>query len=678
MIMNSKYVYAFAGLLLGMTACSNEDLMPTSGQQRGETVFVSLKVDRNKAETRTIIEETDVTDGVGLSNVWAAGDQVTLVAADGAVAGTLTLQGEGGSSEGIFSGEATIADGEYTVWYLGDARAGNPYAEFNEQGEFVNALATPDCPVSGDFGDLNKGDLMNSQVQIIVKDGKATVAESVTLASQMAMAHFTLSMDGLDTALAADGAKLTLSYTVGVTPYSYIITNKSADVFVPLFPGEYAPSFTLVSGEKTYTYAFKSATQVNAGVYYCGAKNSTTGKNDGITVTLKDPTVTDPYEGYENEDPRNPLHKFAKTNLVRVGERGSLVNGFADSETENGALYQWGRNHGYMDNAGFFADYETDSDFINFEDAFGDIEIDEDASQRTFDFYAYYPGGESLYTGTGGYILGNNVYDPFLYYAPISYDRPKFYDSLEILQSHTDKFFMDATEAEYLGNLGGFLWYDTNSDYWLNSFGDGGITWTERAKNCGYENTNPCPDGWRLPTLAEFKAISPEQNISNSRNYLTTLLKNYSELRYDAENDIDYAIRWVYETTGLKIQCLIVSSDFKKSQLSSIRWDKESGVVTRIFPFTGAITTVGGYDGLDNISVALPYHRGTPDAGVFDRLMIGIGNNTNQALGGYWISEKDNFFKFMAGEKVGLRQGQLMITDAAPSWGYAIRPVMAK
>lgn len=701
MTMNSKYAYAFAGLLLGLTACSNEDLRPTSGLQKGETVFVSLKVDRNKAETRTIIEETDVTNGVGLSNVWAPGDQVTLVAADGAVAGTLTLQSEGGSSEGIFSGEVTIAGGKYTVWYLGDARDGNPYAEFNEQGELVKALATPDCPVSGEFGDLNKGDLMNSEVEIIVKDGKATVAESVTLASQMAMAHFTLSMDGLDTALNADGAKLTLSYTVGETPYSYSITNKSADVFVPLFPGEYAPSFTLVSGEKTYTYAFKSATQVNAGVYYCGAKNATTGKSDGISVTLKDPTVTDPYEGYENEDPRNPLHKFAKYNLVRVGEIGSLENGFASAETENGALYQWGRNYGYMDDKGIYTNprqlYIPNTDFINYAEAQGFMTYDLDNGISKADFYAYREPGS--YTE---YNLSTGVSMHYTNSAGVFFNSPYEYTSVAEIKAHPTKYFMDATPNGRIAGFGspaeGMEWNDNRPDYWISTFDvDGGSTWAARAKACGYETSNPCPSGWRLPSKEEFAAIAPEGEGIDYEGSLGTKLSGYAEAR--EYKGVRYAIRWIYNKDYLQIECVVDDNVKTDDDITDLFWDQHvDDRVVRIFPYTGSITPLImlGDGAMHNYYelVVRPFHRGIPgrDIGLLtiqgfygERYFMIDPEDTgkaNNAFGGYWTEDKNSAFRFQAGEKMNSKTSYLQMEYsegmAAPVLGYAIRPVMAK
>ena len=679
--MNSKYVYAFAGLMLGLTACSNEDLTSQSGKYNGETVFVSLNVDRSNGGTRTIIEEVDAEGGVGLSNVWAKGDQVTLVSKAGVVAGTLTLEGEGGSSDGIFSGEATIDDGEYTVWYLGDARDGNPpYASLNENGQLVNALATAGCSISGKWDDLNKGDLMNSTVQIIVKDGKATVAESVTLEAQMAMAHFTLSMDGLEDALSAEGASLKLAYTVGETPYSYSITNQSADVYVPLIPGTYAPSFTLTSGEKTYSYAFKNTTVVNAGVYYCGVKNATTGKSDGISVTLKDPTEQDPYEGYENEDPNNPLHKFAKYNLVRVGERGSLTNGFASSDEDNGGLYQWGRNYGFMPTQGMYEDTQYASilteKYSHWLDAFGYISYNWDEYYSNPEYYIYNPTNTAVVCGVSGHFNNN------FYWA----DAPNTYTTADELKSHPTSYVMD-------GNPVG-----ATDDYWItNAFGNGGSTWGARATACGYDKTDPCPDGWRLPTETEFRSILPEKNIELRSRSLTNVTTQ-ADTQIRTYGGFKYAIRWIYNGDILEIQARVVADSFTKNQITSDFWSSTE-VVSRKFPFTGFIDNVTGcnryvevaYDGRGYY--ALPYHRNrTVNIGIwpvnvghdgvtypitYEYVAIRPGENYGYSIGCYWISDGKRAVKFSDRQSFE-STSYLLIEPGNPVMGYAIRPVMDK
>ena len=681
MTMNSKYVYAFAGLLLGLTACSNEDLLNQAGQHNGETVFVSLSVDRSLQGTRTILSEADADGGVGLSSVWAKGDKVTLVSASGQVAGTLTLEGEGGESEGVFSGELSIADGKYSVWYLGAEPA---YAKF-EENSLVNALATSGCAVSGDFSDLNKGELMKSEVEIIVRDGKASVAENVTLAPQMAMAHFTLAMDGLETALAADGSKLTLSYSVGETPYSYTITNKKADVYVPLFPGEYAPSFTLASEGKTYTYAFAHETIVEAGLYYTGDKNSTTGESEGIKVTLKDPDENDPYEGYENEDPRNPLHKFAKYNLVRVGERGSLENGFASSETENGALYQWGRNYGYMDRSGtYYSNGITISgDFTNYFDAFGDytwidnygyLSTSESSNySRLHDYYVY--TRENYYWTSGTGARGNTIGG-----AWISIDNFYGYDNVEVLKSNPDKFFINYSEG--------------TEDYWLNGFTGDGSTWTARAKACGYETENPCPMGWRMPTEADFMEICPSSMPSYAGDLSTLITQKVTPELRETNTGVKYVIRWLNYTDYMSIQAIVVADSFKENDIAAIIWDNNPEVVERKFPFTGNIVSYAAKDtrlsasrwsnGLgQTVMLVIPYTLGTmkqeSKTSVYNYTLFTPNQNYGSAVGGYWVGDSKKTFQFFDRSKGdGKGSSSIDIRTTGAQAAYAIRPVMDK
>ncbi len=685
-----------------MTACSNEDLTSPSGKYNGETVFVSLNVDRSNGGTRTIINEVDADGGVGLSNVWAKGDQVTLVSKAGVVAGTLTLEGEGGSSEGIFSGDATITDGEYTVWYLGADKA---YAHF-DNGVLVNALTTPGCSVSGNLADLNKGDLMMSTIKIAVVDGKAEVTEGVTLTDQMAMAHFTLSLTDetidLDSALKAKGAKLRLSYKIDGVPYSYTITNQSSDIYVPLLPGKYAPMITLISGSTSYKYTFTTPTEVEAGLYYCGNKNADTGKNEGISVELVDE--------YANEDPSNPLHKFSKYNLERVGVRGSLDNGFVDYASENGALYQWGRNYGYMDTNGIYREniVSPNEDFTNYIDALGLFDNPDSEYSRILDYYVYNPrpSGRNLYFMTSGTAMRYTPQNPD---GIITwYDVPRFYNSVNELKAHPDKYFMDGDPkgGRYCGygNYGiGMEQKNNQPDYWLSSFGEGGFTWTERAEKCGYTATNPCPEGWRMPTLEEFRAIAPEGQGLDANKSMATMLSGYAEVRKTTD-DVNYVIRWIYDSSAITIEAVVVEEAMTKNQVTSKFWDdNRDKKVVRVFPFTGSIipliTLSDGYLMANDEYVVRPHNRGFLDYTGFPGgygpsnnyywMLIGPGdvNNAGPAFGGYWIDEKNYAFKFEAKE---IQNGKntsnssftvtscMFVGSAEPVMGYAIRPVMDK
>ncbi len=714
--MNSKYVYAFAGLLLGLTACSNEDLTSQSGKYNGETVFVSLNVDRSKAATRTTINEVDAEGGIGLSNVWAKGDQVTLVNAAGAVVGILTLEGDGGSSEGIFTGEATIADGEYTVWYLGDAQNGDPYASFNESGEYINKLATAGCEVSGNFSDLNKGDLMNSKVQIIVKNGKASVAENVNLEAQMAMAHFTLSMDGLDAALADDNSSLSISYTIDDTPYSYTITNKNADVYVPLFPGEYAPVFTLNSDGKSYSYSFTNKTKVEAGLYYAVGS----GVGNGVSVALTE-DKDDLYKEYANEDPRNPLHKFAKYNLTR-GEDN--LNVFVENEDAYGALYQWGRYYGFIDrndNTVFGKFNLSSKTYTQFADALGLKRVNN--NNDIWDYCVYDPDGSNMYSNpefNDGFSMKSKVavvtgmnyfYISGWFSFEVSFDYPHFYDSISNIVTDHPCYYMNGIYDKSLSLQKHGIYYpayieefSNSGDYWVENFGDGGFNWSARAKAQGFttDKENPCPDGWRLPTESEMKEIIPENGLYQQNGNLSDMLNKYSELR-ETEKGVKYAIRWNYVNPQnyIEIEAVVVDDTYTSvDQITESFWDKHvSDKVVRKFPFTGGIRPYTGFvfgDTTWDTVICRPISMGKPafqsyTEGMNEAIGLISPNETggiNNHFGGYWVSEKDLAMKFCAENferevngyvrEAESEYTRIRMEQTGPAFGMAIRPVMDK
>lgn len=669
-----------------LCSCSNEDFdgLGADAEARMVEMTVTLAkgdVDDDMSGSRTTLEE----NGGDLTCLWEESDRVLIATADGTPAGVLSLRDGAGQATATFTGQvdankiSSATPNTYVyVHYFG--------TEVNP--ETVTTTYRHDFSTQpGTLESLSDYDYFRNTVNITLSGDVLTTNYTAKLSRVTAFGRFHLNFS--DGAILTPDAQVTVTgsflHTVGNfdlkdqctfdVPSTNTITTAidpaNGDIWLTILPAS-APkttslTFTVTVGETTYTGTLAER-QWKANEYVRATLED--GTFAGIPVEMT-PEKGGDDNGEVNEygEPlNNPLAKWAKFNLTRDGAE---TNKFA-AEGDNGALYQWGRNHGYIDNKGIFSNVETDDDFINFEDAFGAIEQPGGANtQRYLDFYAHYPTGEIVYPCTGGYQI-----DPagIGYYITIP-DQAKSYNSVQTLIEHKDKFFMDATQSALVKDMGAFKWYDTNPDYWLSSFGDGGNTWEQRADKCGYEQNNPCPEGWRLPTLDEFKAIAPQQSINNASSTLASALNNYSELRYSKETNVDYAIRWVYEEDHLLIQTLVVSSTFTKADLANIRWDKEENVVTREFPFTGAITTIGGYDGFANEYVGFPYHRGVPDMGVYSVCIISPGNNTNMALGGYWIDEKGYFFKFMAGERVGQKQGQLLITDAAPSWAYAIRPV---
>lgn len=132
--------------------------------------------------------------------------------------------------------------------------------------------------------------------------------------------------------------------------------------------------------------------------------------------------------------------------------------------------------------------------------------------------------------------------------------------------------------------------------------------WTDRTSKLyddngltSYDNPRPwpCPEGYRLPTVAEYQQIIPK--VENQSKSFTTLTE-LKEL-----DGIKYVIRWTYSddnpsiTYGyqvwnehLTIDCLVVPSTYTEDDLESVDWN-DNNVVTRIF-YTGG-SRLGAYYG---------------------------------------------------------------------------------
>lgn len=412
---------------------------------------------------------------------------------------------------------------------------------------------------------------------------------------------------------------------------------------------------------------------------------------DGIPVDMDSEKQNVDYPGYENEDPNNPLHKWAKYNLER---KDGVINGFVGSETENGALYQWGRNYGYMDKSGTYpgSNVSIGGDFTNYFEAMGDFEWYDELDKlstseskhyyRVYDYYVYTKSGGIWSSGTGlkGYSNG------YEYWCTI--DNFRSYSKIEDLTSRQDKFFINQGEG--------------TSDYWLSGFGNGGSDWESRAKLCGYERTNPCPDKWRLPSEADFKEICPSDMPSYQGN-LSTLIteKAKPELR-ETGDGTKYVIRWLNYTGYLKIEAIVVDNSFKESDIQAIVWDNNSKVVTRLFPFTGNISSMTAPDTRlteyfgQQVTLVIPYTLGkikqaAMEEGDLYGFILGYSpfyypwtlftpnpdKNYGSALGGYWAKEKI-LFSFEDSDKAGgqLTSSCITIGTGSPESAYAIRPVM--
>ena len=287
--MNSKYFYAFAGLMLGLTACSSGDLTsPVEGEIVGKTVHVTLTVDRSNSTTRTEVDEN--TDGLTLYSHWVAGDKLLVANSANQMVGELKIESidEDDKSKAVFSGQATLSATEkYTLVYLGGSNGeAEAYATWTEGKEINNPVAEPDLEngfiVSSAKSDLCRADLMKMEnVQFLVSGDKAYPTKNVDLVAVNAMAHFTLT--GIPSEL-NENAVLTVNYG----KITHTIATIVEDIYLPMPTGSYVLSFNLSNGTDSYSASINDGNEVtvNPGLYYVDA-DDVTNIGKGIEVVLK-------------------------------------------------------------------------------------------------------------------------------------------------------------------------------------------------------------------------------------------------------------------------------------------------------------------------------------------------------------------------------------------------------
>lgn len=671
-----------------LTACSDVD-SPSLAEQTD--VNVILTIDRSTHGSRTAFTPND--EG-GLDAVWTDGDLLVVSTQQGGYLGTLTLTDGVGEQLGTFTGTISgVTDGEQPLRlsYLGTNyhQTSNPGTTHSFRLDNNGSLTDP--VNSGTLAVQPAADIMKRDITLTVANTQIRHDETIDMDRLMSFGHFkvndthgattvTVSGTAIAPALNYSFATAAVTRAAGATTVdiaagtagSLGVTLATDGTFnVPVFPGPAsALTFTLTGTDGfTYTATLPAKNAIPAG-HYLNADGSP------IELDLAKQDVPD-YPGYENEDPRNPLHKFAKYNLTRTGD-GEVTNRFVDSETENGALYQWGRNYGFEDASGTYpaSNITVSGDFTNYFEIMSDFEwVDYNGNpatstsnrySRLFNYYTYNPNNNWLITGTGAY------YD----YGTTTVDVSRNYSYASVIQNQQTKYFFDASNSR-------------SGDYWITSeFGEGGNNWYERAKKCGYSRTNPCPDKWRLPTEQDFQEICPKQMPSYSgslRDLITA--KAQPEVRED-RNGVKYAIRWLNYGSYLQIEAIVVDENFTDANLNSILWDQDTRVVKRKFPFTGDITPFFTKDErvfiYGDIWIAIPYGLGTFQP--MDRGSLYNGNswlqiypakNYNRALGAYWIGDTGKSFQFLDNSLADDRKSStidIRTTDAETA--LAIRPVM--
>ncbi len=695
-----------------LCSCSNEDFdgFGSDAEARMVEMTVTLAkggLDDDLNGSRTTLVE----NGGDLTCLWDENDRVLIATADGTPAGVLTLSDGAGQATATFTGQ--VDANKINTTYVNVHYFGTQVDPTTVTTTYIHDFSTQ----PGTLSSLSDYDFLTGQVGITLTGDVITTNYNLKLTRRTAFGRFHLNFpEGvvvpLDAEITVTGSFLHTVGNFGLklesnfdTPSTNKIvttfdTGYDHEVWLTILPAS-APyttslTFTVTAGETTYTGTLAER-QWKANEYVRAALDD--GTFAGIPVEMTPSSTGGDDNGEVNEygEPlNNPLAKWAKGNLYRVD---GLTNGILEDETDNGALYQWGRNYGYMDSRGFYNENVTlPSDFTNYIDAMGERDKTNDPS-IVIDYYVYNPN-ENLYFMVSG---TSTQYVPTHPQYTLWYDSPKFYTSVEDLKANPTKYFMDGTPgSRYMGYGNGVIGMEVenfNPDYWLSSFGNGGSTWAERATACGYENANPCPEGWRIPTKGEFAEIAPEGDGIDNRNNLASNLNNYSEVR-ETKAGVRYAIRWIYDDEAITVECVVVDNNFTSNSVNELFWDQNKDKkVVRQFPFTGSIqpfiSLCDTYYMANEHIIVRPHHRGFVDytgipaygpSNSFYWILLGPGdvNDASKALGAYWTADKNYAFMFEAGEKYNgkntsngtfVRTSCLKMQATSPVMGYAIRPV---
>lgn len=323
----SIYAVSLVGMA-GLWSCSQDEMLQSGNQTvDGQTVRLTLTVNRGDAQTRTVLTENN--QNGGLTSEWEKGDILYVYNTNGDKVGSLAIESGWDSPVGVFSGTVEgVKDGEYVSLFhhnlidgmvseVVDDNAKYLKIDLSEQSfSSVGDLAELDILTSADPTEENPSDI--ASVQLSVKeDGTATVMKDVTLKSKLAFARFSLS--GLDEGSKGDlyitdvDGNLYVNTGLAFGNTSRVSDSKSADgmkianveagkdVFVAFVPNARADvkGYTLKlrfvndSDGKEYTYQFENPTTIEAGKYY-NSFDKSEGSISGIHVSMVPETSTEP------------------------------------------------------------------------------------------------------------------------------------------------------------------------------------------------------------------------------------------------------------------------------------------------------------------------------------------------------------------------------------------------
>lgn len=470
------------------------------------------------------------------------------------------------------------------------------------------------------------------------------------------------------------------------------------DIYMAFLPGTYTLGFHYVVDGVSYDYAFTNPTTLVAGVYYNAftkPEGAEEGEIDGVNIPLQkevfaelhihanfegaDPeeiVITKPFDstpkaqfdledysaysalptppaGYtflgwsQDEDgtvdtetvtissikhntfdvyavwqtstavdhTKNPLAKWAESDLTRDGSGATVKGKFTGNYKTAGYFYQFGRNYGHQNYSVVNTNY----------DKIGVAKMNSNWTGGTF------------YTSLYGYVNGSSLAN--VYNGSGQNQKAKWYSATTNLASYPEYFLVAGNSN--LQNWKGEIVFDTSIQH--------KHSWSERAEYYGY-TSELCPEGYRLPTMNDWKKILPKGGHTYSTG-TTSSFPTISEIKEDG--DVTYAIRWVREVEGtnnqyLRIDALVVPAG---TDIANVDWT-DSNVVTRHFKAAGMIRpyfylaqfTNQGITSYQWLEKATPQGKLNSIVSSIGAVQVSITRDDNWLSGFYWIDDPNQYY----------------------------------
>ena len=264
--MTKNFIYTASALLLGsaitLTSCQSEE---DFGQMGGNgEVLLTVTANRGVAGSRTSFEESE---GNLITN-WNEGDQLVVTDATGANLGVLTIVSGQNTSEGVFEGTIKLGDNEnVNIVYLGSGYEG-------DLEEVSNKVVFNISAQDGTFAGLTEKDYLTETAPVTKLNGTEATAK-VNMTRSLAHGYFTLALP--DGVTLAAGDQITITANEGLyaqrtlklggfgisnltTSNTITVTKAEAgnDFYLTVIPGTFAPQFTVVKDDVTYTASLAS------------------------------------------------------------------------------------------------------------------------------------------------------------------------------------------------------------------------------------------------------------------------------------------------------------------------------------------------------------------------------------------------------------------------------------